>query len=78
MEHLNFENVIEFVSFDKLNDESIKKSAEVNAHLAECEACRKIVRAAQLLYDEMLSECRDREIAKEKLAETLGEQMGQF
>lgn len=78
MEHLRIENIIEFVSFDTLSEENIKASALVNEHLCECEQCRKVVRAAQLIYDTLLCECAEKETAREKLAETLGEHMRDF
>ena len=42
--HPNLNDLIAFVSMDRLNAETVALSAAVNAHLADCAACRASVR----------------------------------
>ena len=52
MEHLTVEEMIDFVSFDRIDEESLALAAKVNAHILSCDACRKKVAAFQTVYDE--------------------------
>ncbi len=52
MEHLTMDEILEFVSMTELNCESIKLSTTVNGHIRKCDACLKLVRSVQMLYDE--------------------------
>lgn len=52
MNHLTVDEIIAFVSFTQLNQETIALSASVNRHIRACRQCRKLVDAFQLLYDE--------------------------
>jgi len=52
MKHLTVEEMIDFVSFDKLDEKSLTLAAKVNAHISECACCRKNVKAFQVVYDE--------------------------
>ena len=54
--HPNLNDLIEFVSMDTLNAETVARSAAVNAHLADCAACRARVRDLQTVYDAL---CRE-------------------
>ncbi len=54
--HPNLNDLIEFVSMDTLNAETVALSAAVNAHLADCSACRARVRDLQTVYDAL---CRE-------------------
>lgn len=54
--HPNLNDLIEFVSMDTLNAETVARSAAVNAHLADCSACRARVRDLQTVYDAL---CRE-------------------
>ena len=54
--HPNLNDLIEFVSMDTLNAETVALSAAVNAHLADCAACRARVRDLQTVYDAL---CRE-------------------
>lgn len=54
--HPNPNDLIAFVSMDRLNAETLRLSAEVNAHLADCAACRARVRDLQAVYDAL---CRE-------------------
>ena len=49
--HPNLNDLIAFVSMDRLNAETV-----VNAHLADCAACRARVRDLQTVYDAL---CRE-------------------
>ena len=55
MKHLTVDEIIDFVSSTDLNDETIKLSAAVTAHIRSCGKCLKLVRAFQMLYDEFAS-----------------------
>lgn len=52
MNHLTVDEIIAFVSFTQLNQETMALSVRVNGHIRKCEQCRKLVDAFQLLYDE--------------------------
>lgn len=52
MNHLTFEEIIAFVSFTEINQETIALSAAVNGHIRTCDKCLRLVRAFQLIYDE--------------------------
>lgn len=75
MEHLNIEQIIEFVSMDANDREMIEASRAVNTHLAACAECRDKVRAVQALYDALLRECRSGAVAKAELTRTMHRQM---
>lgn len=52
MDHLTVDQIIEFVSMNKLDEDAIALSATVNGHIRKCEKCLKLVRAFQTVYDE--------------------------
>lgn len=52
MNHLSENEIIDFVSMDKLDGETLYLAAKVNTHLLSCEECRKLVSAYQAIYDE--------------------------
>ena len=52
MDHLSLNEIIDFVSFEKLSDETLELAANVNSHLLLCKQCREAVRAYQAVYDE--------------------------
>ena len=54
--HPNLNDLIAFVSMDTLNADTVARSAAVNAHLADCAACRARVRDLQTVYDAL---CRE-------------------
>lgn len=54
--HPNLNDLIAFVSMDTLNADTVARSAAVNAHLADCAACRARVRDLQAVYDAL---CRE-------------------
>lgn len=55
-DHPNLNDLIAFVSMDALNADTLALSAAVNAHLADCAACRARVRDLQAVYDAL---CRE-------------------
>lgn len=75
MEHVNVEKIIEFVSLNSLSESELAMTREVNTHLCDCADCRRRVRAAQVLYDALLTECKTRESAKKRLSRELGEML---
>ncbi len=77
MEHLSVEQIIEFISMDTLAAGDLALSREVNTHLTECGECRRMVRAAQAVYDALLAECKSRELARERLDRRLQEELEQ-
>ena len=54
MKHLTVDEMISFVSINKLDDGSLELAAKVNAHIWECEECRNRVDAFQTVYDEFV------------------------
>ena len=54
MNHPDLNELIEFVSMDKLTPETLDASAHINAHLADCADCRARVRDLQKVYDALL------------------------
>ena len=52
MNHLSVDDIIDFVSINELNSESIKLAATVNGHIRKCDRCLKLVRSFQMIYDE--------------------------
>ena len=53
-EHLTVEEMIDFVSINKLDEKSVSLAAKVNAHMMQCSECRKTVAAYQTVYDEFV------------------------
>ena len=54
--HPNLNDLIEFVSVHTLSTEALALTKAVNAHLADCAACRARVRDLQTVYDAL---CRE-------------------
>ena len=53
MTHLTVEEIIEFVSIDKLSEETITLSTKVNEHIRSCPTCLEKVSSFQMVYDEL-------------------------
>ena len=70
--HPNLNDLIAFVSMDTLNADTVAHSAAVNAHLADCAACRARVRDLQAVYDalcrEMNASCAAAALARNRNA----------
>lgn len=54
MKHLTVDEMIDFVSFNKLDSESLALASKVNAHIFDCHTCRKKVESFQIIYDELV------------------------
>lgn len=54
MTHLTLDEIMEFVSLNELNEESMQLISMVNTHIAECDECRELVRSYQLVYDGLM------------------------
>ncbi len=52
MTHLTVEEIIDFVSFDKLTEENIALAKKVNEHICSCKSCFEKVSAFQLIFEE--------------------------
>lgn len=54
MRHLTVDEIIDFVSMDRINAETLQLASMVNAHIGKCEKCLRRVKAFQSLYDEFV------------------------
>ncbi len=54
MKHLTVDEMIDFVSFNDLEPETLALASRVSAHILTCEACRAKVEAFQSVYDEFV------------------------
>lgn len=54
MRHLTTDKIIDFVSMNQINSETLKLASTVNTHIGKCEKCLRKVRAFQLVYDEFV------------------------
>lgn len=52
MAHLEFEEILEFVSIKEFNQENLDLIAKVGHHVAQCEQCDKMVSAVRNVYKE--------------------------
>ena len=52
MNHLTFEEIVEYVSLKKLNEEAFLLASKVDTHIRECEQCLELVRAVRSIHDE--------------------------
>lgn len=52
MEHLKFDDIIEFVSAGEIDDRFLTIFSSVSGHIRECDQCLELVNAIQMLYDE--------------------------
>lgn len=52
MKHLTFDEIVDFVSFERLDDNSLNLASVVNGHICECQECFDIVKSLQLIYEE--------------------------
>lgn len=54
MKHITIDEIIDFVSFDKIDNRTLEMSRKVNGHIRNCEECIQKVRAFQAMYDEFV------------------------
>ena len=51
MKHLTFEEIAGFISFQSLDENTVKLVQRVNGHICKCAGCREKVRAYQTVAD---------------------------
>ena len=54
MKHLTSDEIINYVSAEKIDDDFLKLADTVNLHIEQCDECLKKVRAFQLVQDEIV------------------------
>ena len=54
MKHLTIDEIIDFVSINKVDKDSLILAKKVNAHLMKCSVCREKIVAFQAVYDELV------------------------
>ncbi len=77
MKHLTVDEMIDFVSFDKMDAESLAKASYVNSHIRSCEQCLRKVRAFQTVYDELVrmgNKVAFRDVARDMVKEELSQE----
>ena len=62
MNHLTVKEMIDFVSFNKPDNESMKLMSKVNSHIFRCDVCRKKIETLQFAYDELTEMGKEDEI----------------
>ena len=55
-DHLTFDEMLKYVTIDKLDNEYLLFIAEKNIHLKECRECAERIDKLQALCDELLPE----------------------
>lgn len=71
MEHLNMNDLLDFVTMVSPSPEELDQSKKINAHMAVCEPCRARVRAALSVYEALLAEGKQALSAKRALKKKL-------
>ena len=56
MKHLTVEDIIDYVSFNTMEDANLMHAANVISHIRTCKECFERVRAFQLVYDKLMAE----------------------
>ncbi len=54
MNHLTFDEIIEYVSMSKLNEEALMLASKVDTHIRDCDECLELVRAVRAIYEEFV------------------------
>lgn len=54
MKHLTVDEIIDHVSFERLDRQALENAAKVNTHISCCGRCLRKVRAFQIVYDELV------------------------
>ncbi len=57
MNHLTVDEIINFVSSDRLDVDSVANAVRVNTHIRSCGECMSKVRAYQAVYGELFNIC---------------------
>lgn len=77
MKHLTVDEIIDFVSLDKVDAKSLTKASYVNSHIRSCAQCLRKVRAFQTVYDELVrmgNRSAFREVARDMVKEELSQE----
>ena len=53
MNHLTTTDIIDFVSINRIDENSLNLASKVNGHILKCDDCLKLVKAFQEVYDEL-------------------------
>lgn len=53
LKHLTIEEIVKYVTANKVDIETLSLLSDVNAHLRECEECKKKIDAYQTLNDQL-------------------------
>ena len=64
MSHLSVDDIIEFVSSNKADAETLQLISTVNQHIRECPKCLHVVKAFQLVHDKFVKIGDSREFKK--------------
>lgn len=64
MKHLSMKDIIDYVDADMVNTETLELISNVNAHIGQCEKCRKKLDAYQTMAEEL--ECGETMCEDEK------------
>ncbi len=52
MEHLSIEEIIKYVTADKVDNETLNLLSKVNGHIRNCQLCREKVESYECINDE--------------------------
>ncbi len=62
--HLKVDEIIDFISFEKLDEHNIQIAKRVNGHILTCDECRSKVTDFQAVYDELIRRNTDCDFVK--------------
>lgn len=62
MEHLSIEEIINYVTADKVDNRTLDLLSKVNGHIRNCPTCRKLVSSYELINDELKKEALKTEL----------------
>ncbi len=75
MKHLTVNEIIDFVSVEKLDAESLALISKVNSHILKCDKCLCKVRAFTAVYEEMKRVMYGREELVEAIRKNVDKEM---
>lgn len=76
-EHLDFDEIVEYVSLNTLDEDALRLASRVDTHVRECDECLQLVNAVELINDEFIRLGNDREFF-EKKAPVMDEELQQM
>lgn len=62
MNHLTFEEIAQYVSLKKLDEEAFALASKVDTHIRECDQCLELVRAVRTIHDELVKRKRGNDL----------------